>query len=300
MPHTAARPVTAVAPASYQAPLDALPSSATVAQLGKCLVSLIDEAQVPAQEAGVLHDVKVREGDEVKAGDELAQIDDTKTKMEVRVANAKLEAAKAKADDPIGEIYATATYKVARQELAVSEDANRRVRGVVPEVEMQKLGLKVEESRLSIEKAKLDRRVATQDANVALAEVDAAKENINRRKIRSPLDGVVVERNRHKGEWVQPGDTVFHVVRMDRLWVEGYASAKDFNAGQIAGQPVKVSITLARGQEVSLDGKVVFVKPIVLAGGGFLVRAEVENRKDAGGFWLLSPGLSAKMAIELK
>ena len=38
-----------------------------------------------------------------------------------------------------------------------------------------------------------------QDANVAKAELDAAEENINRRKIRSPLDGVVVERTPPQG-----------------------------------------------------------------------------------------------------
>ncbi len=41
------------------------------------------------------------------------------------------------------------------------------------------------------------------------------------------------------------------------------------------------------------------LKPLVEAGGEFLVRAEVQNRKQ-NDFWVLSPGLKAEMTIQLK
>jgi multidrug efflux pump subunit AcrA (membrane-fusion protein) len=45
-------------------------------QLRQCLVSLIHDVEVPAREAGVLMKIAVREGQEVKLDQELAQIDD--------------------------------------------------------------------------------------------------------------------------------------------------------------------------------------------------------------------------------
>jgi len=267
--------------------------------LPNCLVSLIDEAQVPAQEAGVLTNIKAREGQPVEAGELLAQIDDTKSKMEQRVAMSKLAVAKEKAQDDINVRYATAETAVAEAEYQVNMEANRKVPNSVTQVELNKLLLQWKKSSLSIDKAKLDLRVAGHEANVAQTEVDATAENIDRRKIESPLSGVVVEMHHHLGEWVQPGDQVFHVVRMDRLWVEGYIDASKFNRSEIQGRPVTVKVELARGQTESFDGKVVFVKPLTEAGGTYLVRAEVANRKEAG-HWILSPGINAQMTIDLK
>ena len=270
------------------------------ASLRRCQVALIEEAQVPAQEAGVLKDLGVQLGDQVQAGQLLGQIDDTKTKMEVRVAQAKLDAAKAKAEDEINVIYADAAAKVADAVVKVSEEANRKVYNAVPKVEMDQLKLKRTETELGVDKAKLDRRIAGHEANVAQADLDAAQENINRRKIRSPVDGMVVELHRHAGEWVQPGDPVLRIIRMDRLWVEDYVNAEQYNPNEIVNRPAKVSVSLARDKKVPLEGKVVFVMPIVEGGKRFLVRAEVANQKDADGHWILSPGRSAEMTIQLK
>ena len=42
--------------------------------LERCLVSLMEEAKVPAREAGVLEELLAREGDVVKRGDVIAKI----------------------------------------------------------------------------------------------------------------------------------------------------------------------------------------------------------------------------------
>lgn len=69
-------------------------------------------------------------------------------------------------------------------------------------------------------------------------------------------------------------------------------------ASEIQGRPVEVTVTLAHGQR-KFPGKIVYVKPLVEAGGDFLVRAEVQNRKEDGA-WVLSPGIGAEMTIHLK
>ena len=270
-----------------------------VYKLSNCLVSLVQEAQVPAQEPGVLVEVKVREGQQVEAGQLLCQVDQTKAKMEYRVADGKLSVAKEKASDDINVRYAMAAADVAKAELEVNEDANRRVPRAVPMTEINKLILKCKETTLAIDKSKLDMRVAGHEATVSQAEADGAQENIYRRQIKSPLDGVVVELHRHLGEWVQPGDQVLHIVRIDRLWVEGYAKTTDLTRAEVQDRPVLVQIKLPHGQTVTIPGTVIFAKPTTEAGGAFLVRAEIMNQKQ-NGYWVLSPGLSAEMTIQLR
>ena len=272
------------------------------------LIALIEEANVPAQEAGLLQEIKAREGDEVKKDDVLAKIDDKKTLMEIQQATAKWEAARAKAeeeaekrgDEAINIQYARASLKVAKAEVEKAEEANRKVRGTVPDIEMKRLNLKVKESELGIEKAQLEHRVAKEEVKVEKANLDAAKENLNRRQILAPFHGVVVDRRRHEGEWVQPGDPVFHLIRMDKLWVEAYLPSNQFSPNQVAGTTVSVLIRRAGTKDGFFppkEGKITFASPMILAGEKFLVRDEIGNFKD-GDSWAILPGSTAKVTIQ--
>jgi multidrug efflux pump subunit AcrA (membrane-fusion protein) len=281
------------------APAQAAAAPPATAELSNCLVALIEEAQVPAQEAGVLKKILVREGQAVEADQLLAQIDDAKAQMELLVATAKHKVAQEKAGDDINIRYAQAAWETAKAEYAFNEAANKRQPGSVPQVRMNELWLKCRETELSIDKAKLEWRGAAHEADAAKAEADAARENIHRRRIQSPLAGVVVVLQRHEGEWVTPGDPVLRVIRVDRLWVEGYLSASELSRAEVEDRPVTVAVELARGRRVSLAGKIVFANPTTDAGGKFLIRAEVANQ-NTGGHWLLNPGLNASMSIALK
>jgi len=267
--------------------------------LTDCFVELIEEAQVPAQEAGVLVKIMVREGDEVQKGAQLAQIDDAQPRMQHEAARLRYEAAREEAESDVNVRYARAGAEVAKNEWQQAVQANKDTPGTVPRAEVDRLGLKYNEMLLSIEQAEMKRRVAALDAKVAVAEVNAAVENLKRRRITSPLDAMVVELYRHDGEWVQPGDPVMHVVRINRLRVEGVVNSAEAAGHEISGQPVEVTVELARGRSVTLDGRVSFVDPVIRAGGKYEVWAEVENVPE-NGRWLLQPGLPATMTIRLK
>jgi multidrug efflux pump subunit AcrA (membrane-fusion protein) len=264
-----------------------------------CLLALDAEAQVPAQEAGVLLKLPIHEGMQVSAGDQLAQIDDTIPQMQRAVAEFKLRVAEREAKDDVNIRYATAAAQVAKADYDQAIEANNKVPGTVPQAEVRQRLLKWREMVLSIEKAEKDQAVAKLQAQVADAELKAAAANLERRRIIAPLDAVIVELTKHEGEWVQAGDPVLRLVRIDRLRVEGFLNAKDYRLSEIQGCPVTVAVKLARGETQTVSGKIVYVKPLVEAGGEFLVRAEVQNVKQ-NGVWLLSPGLNAEMTIQLK
>ena len=275
------------------------PAAAADAKIDDCLVSVIEEAEVPAQEPGVLKEINFKEGQAVAVGDLLAKVDDAKPRMEVKVAKAKLAVAKEKAADDINVRFAKAKAEVAKADYLVNAEANRKVPGSVPAEVLREKLMQYTEATLGIEKAQLELRIAGHEAEVAKAEVEAAEENVRRHQVRSPQIGLVNKVHRHAGEWVQPSDPVMHVIRIDRLRVEGRVSAADYGPADLQGGQAQVRVVLAGNKPRTFPGKVVFVDPNIQAGDIFLVRVEVQNEKENDS-WLLSPGLSATMTIRTK
>jgi multidrug efflux pump subunit AcrA (membrane-fusion protein) len=284
---------TAVPPAAPPA------ASGSATRIEQCLVSLIQDVQVPAQEAGVLQLIPVAEGDQVAAGTLLAQIDDRRAMLAREAADLEYRAAYAKATDDIAVRYAIAAHEVAVAEHLDKEQANLKVQGAVSKAEVRRYDLIKHRAALEIDKARLDQKVAVMTAQVKSAEVKSAEDGIARRKITSPIDGEVVALLRQPGEWVNPGDVVLQVIRMNQLRVEGFLSASAHNPEELVGRPVRIEVERAHGQKVSLPGKLVWVNPQVQAGGRYRVRAEVDNRQEKGQ-WLLRPGMTAAMAIDAR
>jgi multidrug efflux pump subunit AcrA (membrane-fusion protein) len=274
--------------------------------LTHCLVELIEQAQVPAQEAGVIVAVKVKDGQAVTKGETLVQMDDAIAKAERDKSQGELNAAREKANSDIDIQYAIAAKGVAYFTWQKYVEANKKTAGAIAETEVRRAELDHERSRLQIDQSKIERKVAEYTAAAKSAEVAAANEGIAHREIKSPLDGVVLEIVPHEGEWVKPGDTVAHVVRMDRLRIEGYLNSSKYSPHEIRDRRVIVSVALADHPEpVQFTGKITFVSPIDdLATGGtsqFKVRAEVDNRLVPGSTtdWLLRPGFTATMTIDI-
>jgi multidrug efflux pump subunit AcrA (membrane-fusion protein) len=266
-----------------------------------CIIFLDEEAKVPAQEGGVIDKLYVKEGQTVKSKEKLVQIDDSIPRQQLIIAAAEWNAAKVKAENQVPRDYAVASRDVAYAELNVSLDANRRIPGVVPKVNIKKMELECTQMELSIKKADMDTVVAEKEADVKKAQMDASETALKHRLLQSPLsgEGLVGKIYRHVGEWVQNGEPVVYVLRMDRLRVEGSLPASKISPSEVAGKPVEIEVELAHERIVKFRGNIVFVDPKITTGGEYLVRAEVENRKE-NNQWILHPGLTAKMTIQLK
>lgn len=285
-----------------------------------CQLTLIDEAEVPAQEAGVLRLLatpvldkdgkqlfrgdrpvyrEVKEGLEVTKGDFLGQIDDTQVQKARDVAQYKLDAAMKEAGNDVNVRYARTKSETAKAEVDQAEATNRQATGAITPFELRRLKLSWAEAVLQIEQAGHEMDVNGLKAKVSQAELDAAAEDIVRRKIVAPLNGMVVKRFRHEGEWVRPGDPVFQIVRLDRLRIQAFLDAAEIDPREVADCSVKVEVTLAHGVKREFKGQIVFVNPNVEADGRFLIHAEVDNRQE-NNHWLLRPGQRAEMRVELR
>ena len=275
------------------------PRSTNQAFIEHCQVFLIQDVEVPAEQAGRLMLVDVRENDIVEPDDLLAQIDDRQARLQKTAAELERNAAQTRAEDDIEVQYAKKSLELADAELMQDLAINRASPGVIPMADIRRKQLARHRAELQIDRSRLDLKVAKMNAEVQQAAVDAAENNILRMQINAPFKGVVIDVMKQKGEWVDIGEPVIRIVRMDRLRVDGFLNGKDFNPSDLSDGEVIVTVQLARGRVERFTGRVTFISPLVQAGNRFRIRAEVENRQHKG-YWLLSPGMTATMTVDLK
>ena len=202
--------------------------------------------------------------------------------------------AKTHAENDINVRFSKKSVEVAKAELARSIDSIRRFPKSVSESEMDHLRLLVEKGNLEVEQAEHDFTVAGFARRVKANELQAAEQKAGNHQIAAPIKGIVVQIQRHQGEWVKPGDTVLRILRIDRLRAEGYLKAKYL--GKVSkGREVRLSVELPQGGEVQRAGKLVFLDPeIEPVNAQFRVWVEFSNPD-----LQLLPGMRAKMTIDV-
>jgi multidrug efflux pump subunit AcrA (membrane-fusion protein) len=254
-----------------------------------------NDIPISAEVEGTLIKVLVREGTRVAAGQILATIDDRQAQAGVEVADLGLQAALQRASDNIEERYARAAADVAKIDYLKDKEANQRKPKAVAEIEIIQKRLVYDRSILQTEKAQKDQLLAKKEAEVKRAELKAANILLDQRQIRAPFTGEVVELVQREGQWVKPGDPLLRLVQFDKLRVEGFVPAAEYDPVDLANRRVTVVAHLARGREASVEGRVVFVDQTVMM-KWYRIRAEVDNQRE-GDFWLLRPGLDAEITI---
>ena len=277
---------------------NAAPQGATT--IVGCLVSLIKEARVPAREPGVLDALEAKEGLEVARGTLLGHIDDTEAQMELAIAGDDYEISKVQAGNDVSVRLARMAALVARADYDQVADANRQTAGAVSLTEVRSRLFEYKRAELAIEEAGQRHTIDELTAKARKTQLQAAETKVERREIRSPMDGVIVDVFLHEGEWVNPGDPIFHVIGLEQLRIEGFLDSAQFDAGDVSNRLVTIKARLARGREATFQGKIVSVDPRVQRQvGKFRVWAEVENRQE-NNQWLLRPGMNVDMTIQLR
>lgn len=283
---------------AMMAPVPA-PSAGAAIRIEPAQIFFLEELKLPAEETGRLVQLDVSAGDRITLDQLLGRVDERQHQLTRATAELERAAAAARASDEVDVLYAKASQQLAESELKRDLDINRRSPGTVPDSDIQHKRLAAHRAKLQVEKSQLDRRIAQLSAEAQSAAVMAAEDTIERCQLVSPLEGMVVEVLRHCNEWVSAGDPVLHIARMDRLRVDGLVDASQCDVHEVAGRPVTVEVTLARGRKVAFPGRVAHVSPQVQAGGKYRIRAEVENQL-LENHWVLRPGLPATMTIHLR
>ena len=223
-----------------------------------CLIEPDRVADVGTQVVGVLEQMKVERGDTVIAGQIVARLAAQVERASVNVAQTKSAA--------------DAEYK---QAVAANELAQRkleRTRDLVKKdfVSDQALDQADAEARMAEQRVAQSRETQ----RVALREYQLSAVQLGQRDVRSPFDGVVIERYRTEGERIER-EPLVRVARVDPLRVEAIVPAAQFGS-ILAGQGALVKTDLPNFG--ALNAKVVLVDKVIdPASNSFRVRMVLPN-----------------------
>jgi len=167
--------------------------SYTVSAVGS--LKTLEDVTISPKKSGIINQILVKEGDRVKKGQILVQLDDVDARLQVERAEAGVKQAAATVE----------TYRniVPRyQKLYESQ--------VIPQQTLDELIMKVK-----VDEARLD---------LAKAELNLARQNLLDHRIVSPIEGVVNLKIASLGEHVNvaPKDEILKIVQMDPLEIEFY------------------------------------------------------------------------------
>ncbi len=254
------------------------------------VLQLIDETDLAAGESGVLVDLSVSEGSNVKRGQVIARIDDTAARIAAQTAEAELALAVAESENDVAVRAAESAQRVAEAELARSEESIAKFAKSVSQSQIDVERLNVEKLKLEVEAGRHTLRLAKLAEQVARRKLEAANLEIRRRRIVAPIDGIAVAVEASVGEWVEPGQKVVRLVSTERLKAEGFVSASEAAAGLVGRQ----AIVVVSSTNDAVQGPVVFVSPeIDPINKQVRLWAEVDNPRGA-----LRPGQPVEMRIE--
>jgi multidrug efflux pump subunit AcrA (membrane-fusion protein) len=259
----------------------------------------IQRLDVPGADPGVLVKLTVELGARVKEGQELARIDDREAQANVDVKHLDYLAAKQEADSKVEVDYQRLTAAVAQKTYEKLAAVNDKTPGAVTHIDMLKTKLEWDRAELGILRAQEKNKTDTLTARAKEAEWKVSTVGVERRILKAPFDGVVINLYKKPGEWVTAGEPVLELVRIDRLGVRGSLPSDEWTPSDIDGRNVTVEVKLPKGRVEKVRGKVVFVTPVVEAGGGFPVWAEIDAPME-NQVPLIRAGMPADLTINVK
>ncbi|MBR1168066.1 HlyD family secretion protein [Bradyrhizobium liaoningense] len=204
--------------------------------------------------SGRVAEVKLGFSAPVKKGDVLFTLDSSKqqaafetAKRKVAEVDAAMQTAQAdvvKAEAQIGE--AKANYQQAKDELEVKTELQRRNPGIVPQRDIEKLQVLVDQRQAGVDAATAVKQSASLQVSVLLpaqkasaeAALDQAQVDLDKTSVRAGVDGRVEQ------FLVRPGDVVNQLMRPAGVLIPEEAGRKVLQAGfgQIEAQVMKTGM----------------------------------------------------------
>jgi HlyD family secretion protein len=241
----------------------------------------VHQVELAFRVSGRISAVKVQEGDEVSAGQVLAELDAVPFRTDVDSAKADLAQAQAQLDktrrgfrvEEVAQARANAAQRAAdlenaqvtlrRQEQLVAAGlvTHQQIDDAQARVHMSEATLAASREQLALElHGSRTEDIEAQEATVASAQarLEKAQTALADATLLAPSKGIISVRARELGAIVQAGQTVYTLTLDDPVWIRAYVSQP--RLGRIKpGMPVKVTIDSMPGRQY--DGTVGFISP---------------------------------------
>ena len=172
-----------------------------------CLIEPQELVALSTSVEGIVEEVAVERGDPVEAGDLVAQL-----QADVERASVALAEARAGNEFAVRAMEAQLDFLEAQQ---ARNDQLRR-RQAISNVAYEEAVLETETARQNLNEARLNREIA-------LLELRQAEALLRQKTVRSPIDGVVVERLLSAGEYRNEQSHIVTIAQLDPLRVEVFA-----------------------------------------------------------------------------
>lgn len=171
-----------------------------------CVINPKSTIALGSHQDGVLEELLVGRGDRVGKGQAVARLDSAMEKM-----NAELAEIRARSDIAVRSGSVQAEFRGRELERLASLRDNQSISASV-----------YEEAKIEHDLAQLTVDSARLEQSIAEAEYNRARVQLERRTIKSPVDGVVIDVEMSPGEYVHEQSTLMSIAEIDPLYVEVY------------------------------------------------------------------------------
>lgn len=237
----------------------------------------INDVTLSASVAGMISAIFFKEGAHIKKGQSILELDNKLEELEVERRRLIWES-KVEVDAASERVVTLKSLLNSTRELFEST-------GSVSKEELEEKEL---EYKLSVAELK---RLEIEEQREKI-EYKMALENLHKRRLRSPIKGIIIKLFLDKGEYCEPGQPLVHVVDTSRCLFVG--NVEEWIGRTLRkGQSVDLKIRTG-SKSITKKGTIVFVSPVVDPASGLLeVKTEFENGDGA-----VRPGISGVMLLE--
>ncbi len=214
------------------------PSELTVETMGTGTLEARVSSIVSAKIQGRIVELAADQGDTVEHGQILVRLDDSDLQRQVEVAEATVEMNRAglnrlRSDQQRSE----AVLRQARLEHERTLDAYAK--GAASTTERDRAIERLEIAEAELARAEASIVEAQKALMTAERTLDHRRSQLDDTVIRSPLTGMVVRRDRDRGDVVVPGSSIYRLIETDTLWISAWVDETAM-AGLAVDQPARV------------------------------------------------------------
>jgi HlyD family secretion protein len=187
------------------------PTPVTVQISGPGILDALRKVTITSRSAGFLRKIHVDNNDRVKQGDLIAELDSVDLAGQLAAARAEAEAAKYAVEQARRD-YDIALATDAKTKADLQRRQPLRDRGVISSAEFDNAKMANQQAEATLARSKVAIQRASAQAAAAVAQVEVLGSRLNDTRLQSPMDAIVISRDRSPGDLLAPGTTLVRLV----------------------------------------------------------------------------------------